>query len=211
MIVPVLVRPDTLSDMVATIDHPVEHLIVIDNGCVVPEDFDAGWWVKRCSVIRMPANLGVAGSWNLGIKASPFSPWWLIANYDLLWPAGALQRMCQQGNRDSVVLSAALPPWCAFMLGDRVVAQVGLFDEAIHPGYFEDADYERRCRLAGVPVVPSGVVVTHDNSSTLREGFQQRNATTFTANAAYYRQKEKSSDVTEGLWSLTRRRMLSWD
>ncbi|NDH85260.1 MAG: DUF3097 family protein, partial [Acidimicrobiia bacterium] len=35
----------------------------------------------------------------LGIKATPMAPWWLIANFDVTWPAGSLQQFVDRQPR----------------------------------------------------------------------------------------------------------------
>ena len=212
LIVPLLTGPNLLYRMLATIDYPVGDLIVIDNGAGVELDrLGDNGCIGRWHVISLPANLGVAGSWNLGIKSAPIAPWWLIANYDLEWPASALERLAAASGPERVTLSAGLPPWCAFTIGEDVVEQVGLFDEALHPAYFEDRDYEDRCRNAGVEVRATDVNVTHANSSTLQGGYQEANARTYGANLAYYQAKREAGDLSAGAWSLGRRRAQSWD
>ena len=212
MVVPVLTRPELLYRMLASVDAKVDHLIVIDNGGCV-DDFECydNEQIQRVSVIHMPANLGVAGSWNLGIKAAPFASWWLVCNFDITWPAGSLARFVSEARVGALVLSGGAPPWCAFVIGEEVVERVGLFDESLHPAYFEDDDMVRRCYEAGLPIVRSGIPVQHENSSTLAAGYQARNSVTFGANAAYYGGKVARDDFSEGRWSLTRRRDLSWD
>ena len=77
MIVPILKGPHILRQMLDTIDYPIKKLIIIDNGDALR--YQGPWpvdHVQSTKVIKMPANLGVAGSWNLGIKAAPFAPWW---------------------------------------------------------------------------------------------------------------------------------------
>lgn len=213
LIVPVLTRPDLLYRMVASIDDRVEHLVVIDNGDCVQHGtlLKSTDRAERVSLIKMPANLGVAGSWNLGIKAAPFAPWWMVVNFDVVWPAGSLARFAASADVDALTLSGGAPPWCAFIIGENVVRDVGLFDEGIHPAYFEDDDMARRCEAAGRPIVASGVEVWHDNSSTLAAGFSGRNGHTFDANAVYYASKRERGDMSEGRWSLDRRRELTWD
>lgn len=211
MIVPILTRPELLRRMLGSIDYPVKHLIIVDNGGCLPIGRQVVGNVQRTSMIHMPANLGVAGSWNLGIKAAPFAEWWLVVNFDAWFPAGSLARFDNKANRGALTLSGGSPPWCAFAIGDDVVSRVGLFDEALHPAYFEDNDYVRRCEAAGVAVVQSDIPVHHDNSSTLAAGYQARNDVTFQSNAAYYRDKVAREDFTAGEWSLARRRDLSWD
>lgn len=212
MVVPVLTRPELLYRMLASVDAKVDHLIVIDNGgCVDDLECYDNEQIQRVSVIHMPANLGVAGSWNLGIKAAPFASWWLVCNFDITWPAGSLARFVSEARVGALVLSGGAPPWCAFAIGEEVVERVGLFDESLHPAYFEDDDMVRRCYEAGLPIVRSGIPVQHENSSTLAAGYQARNSVTFGANAAYYGGKVARDDFSEGRWSLSRRRDLSWD
>jgi len=212
MIVPILARPELLVRMVNSIDTQVDHLVVVDNGAGVFGLESVAVRVKRLSVITLPSNQGVAGSWNLGIKATPFAPWWLVANFDLVWPAGSLAEFATAARGDAVVLSGGVPPWCAFAIGESVVESVGLFDEGLHPAYFEDTDYERRCKSAGVDVVHSGIRVLHENSSTIKvEKFGARNNVTFADNASFYGAKVAAGDHSEGRWSLKRRRVNSWD
>lgn len=202
MIVPILTGPEIMSNMLDTIDHKVQHLILIDNGDCV-EDLPWNELVMQTSVIRMPANLGVAGSWNLGIKAAPFAPWWLIVNFDITWPAGSLKMFAEQGNADEIVLSECGQPWSAFAIGENVVRRVGLFDEGFHPAYFEDNDYARRC--ADEIVRPAPIPVRHENSSTLAAAdFGEKNNRTYASNADYFQ-------AGGGGWTLDRRRANSWD
>ena len=212
LIVPVLARPELLYRMLSSIDHPVGQLVVIDNGQVVDPDQLAHLpLVEATTLLPLPANLGVAGSWNLGIKVTPFAPYWLIANFDVVWPAGSLAALDDTAAPDRVVLVDSPQPWCAFAVGERVVAEVGLFDEALHPAYMEDDDYERRCHVDRVPIIRSQIPVWHDNSSTLAAGYADRNRATFAENAAYYDEKVRAHDYSEGSWTLERRRRLSWD
>jgi len=212
LIVPVLARPEMLYAMLDTIDYPVDQLIVIDNGAGVDRDrIGNNGCIDRWHLITMPANLGVAGSWNLGIKSAPFAPWWLIANFDLSWNPGNLERLAAASSPDRVTLSAALPPWSAFTIGEQVIDQVGLFDEALHPAYFEDRDMEDRCRNAGIEVRATDITVTHHNSSTLAAGYQEANARTYGLNLSYYQAKREEGDLSAGAWSLERRRAQSWD
>ena len=115
MIVPILARPNLLDEMLATIDYPIEHLVIIDNGHCVKEV--TAKHVHNIHIVTMPSNLGVAGSWNLGIKSLPFAAYWLIANFDVTWPAGSLERFAKEATAHELVLSGASPPWAAFALG----------------------------------------------------------------------------------------------
>ena len=210
LVVPILARPDLLRRMLASIDHPVGRLVVIDNGhCVA--DLPPMPNVAAVTLLSLPSNLGVATSWNLGIKITPMAPWWLIAGFDVTFAPGSLASMAASARADAVVLSGSDPPWAAFTIGEAVVDRVGLFDEGFHPAFFEDWDYERRCEAAGVQVVRTGTVVDHDNSSTLKAGYHDHNRRTFPANRDYFEDKIARGDLTEGHWTLARRREQSWD
>jgi GT2 family glycosyltransferase len=209
MIVPILVRPEMLDAMLETIDYPIEHLVIVDNGHCVKEVTVKN--VHNIHIITMPTNLGVAGSWNLGIKSLPFAAYWLIANFDVTWPAGSLEMFAKESTAHELVLSAASPRWSAFSVGSAVVNAVGLFDESFHPAYFEDTDYERRIERIGPMIRRTDIPVNHANSSTLAAGYQRRNDETYELNRKYYESKVDANDYSEGSWSVRRRRLLTWD
>ncbi len=77
MVVPVLNRYDLLQRMLDSIDFPVADLLLIDNGGDVDRlrfpDF-----VLNSHILPLPANLGVSGSWNLGVKLFPHAPKWIL-------------------------------------------------------------------------------------------------------------------------------------
>lgn len=184
LVVPTLTRHDLLQLMLESVDVPVEHLVVIDNGGTLEgagTDLAADF-----RVLRMPTNLGVAASWNLACRLAYRAPWVLIASDDVTWPPGALGGFAAAAGEDRVVLSGTWPHWCAFALGMGVVHRVGLFDEGYFPAYFEDTDYRRRLDRAGVEVV-MGPEVGHRNSSTLRGGdFAAANDRSYAANSALF-------------------------
>ena len=82
IIIPVLNRYDLLERAIKSIDYPVAELLIIDNGGQSTLH-DYPWFsdrrhVKNYRVWSMPTNLGVAPSWNLGIKATPHAPGWIL-------------------------------------------------------------------------------------------------------------------------------------
>jgi GT2 family glycosyltransferase len=215
LIVPVLNRYDLLDRMVSSIDYPVKHLLIIDNGASdVLEDMaiDVPACVEHTTYLPMPANLGVAASWNLGIKSFPYDERWFIASNDVRFEPGALQRL-SEARSDEITLSAMFPHWQAFALGYEAVKRVGLFDEGFFPAYFEDNDYQRRAQEFGVKVVHIDVQMIHDNSSTLLSDphFVSRNSNTFSNNQAHFTEKVAREDFGAGSWSVERRRLNGWE
>jgi GT2 family glycosyltransferase len=208
LIVPVLNRYDLLQRMLDSVDVSVEHLLVIDNG--TGADLTLNDNFKKITILDMPANLGVSGSWNLGIKSFPYAERWFIVSNDVVFEPGALEQL-SQARRDEITLTADAPHWQAFVLGDEAVRDIGLFDESLFPAYFEDNDYTRRAEFVGVNIRLLDINVRHDNSSTIKAGYMEKNAKTFTKNQSYYRSKIDSNDYTSGSWSLEIRRANGWE
>jgi len=212
MVVPVLTRHDLLDRMINSINYPIKDLVIINNGA---KDYDylPVWnqWINKIWHLRMPSNLGVASSWNLGIKSTPMSDYWLISNFDVEWGGDSLKMFAESSSSDKLLLSNGAPNWCAFSIGWKIIDQVGLFDEGLHPAYFEDTDYERRIKALNSNLEHSFIPIAHDNSSTLKAGYQGRNDQTFDDNSNYYNNKIKSGDMSSGEWLIRRRRKNSWD
>ena len=215
LIVPVLNRYDLLQRMLSSIDYPVRHLLVIDNGAsMVLEDMevDVPDCVEFTTYLPMPANLGVAASWNLGIKSFPYDDRWFFASNDVVFKPGALERLCE-ARTDEITLSKMFPHWHAFSVGYEAVRRLGLFDEAFFPAYFEDNDYNTRANRFGVSVRKLDIPADHDNSSTLKSDpvFQALNGDTFARNQAYYQAKIKHQNFGPGGWDVERRRVNGWE
>ena len=207
--VPVLNRYDLLQRMLNSVDVPVQHLLVIDNGAGNP-DLTFNENLKKVTVLSMPANLGVAGSWNLAIRSFPYAFRWFIASNDVVFEPGALQELAK-ARRDEITLTGAAPHWQAFVIGDEVVSNIGLFDESLFPAYFEDNDYARRAEFAGINIRLLDIKHRHDNSSTIKAGYQDKNTKTFVKNQAYFQSKIDNDDYTPGNWSLDIRRENGWE
>jgi GT2 family glycosyltransferase len=212
LIVPVLNGHNLLDRMLSSIDYPIENVIVVDNGK------DANWeysfknpHIENLHHLQMPTNLGVPVSWNLGIKSLPFADYWLIVNHDIEFCPGSLNAFEVNSNNETLLLSNGIPRWCAFSIGSKIIETVGLFDEAIYPAYFEDTEYEWRCNEKGIKTTQSDIGIKHENSSTLKGGYEDKNAKTFRLNNLYFNDKQKANDLTQGDWSLIIRKNNSWD
>jgi GT2 family glycosyltransferase len=208
LIVPVLNRYDLLQRMLDSVDVPVDHLLVIDNGTGANLIFNDNF--RKVTVLDLPANQGVSGSWNLGIKSFPYAHRWFIVSNDVVFEPGALE-MLAQARRDEITLTGDAPHWQAFALGDEAVNDIGLFDESLFPAYFEDNDYMRRAEFVGVNIRRLDLKLRHDNSSTIKAGYQEKNAKTYIKNESYYQSKIDSNDYTAGGWSLEIRRSNGWE
>ena len=211
LIVPVLNRFDLPKRMLESIDVNAT-VFVINNSGAIQDDFEYDNPSIYVHWIELPSNLGVASSWNLGIKMLPFESRWYITSADCVFAPGDLE-LLQTAKRDALTLCDKFPHYQTFAIGDEVVNKVGLFDEALHPIYFEDNDYERRITYAYLRVDRLPVQMGHDNSSTINSDarLSLRNEVTFRNNQKYFQDKVNSGRFDEGRWQLQIRRVNSWD
>ncbi len=201
-VVPTWTRHDLLSKMLASWDEPTGHLLVVDNsgrGFDVPD----GPW-ERATVFPMPSNIGVAASWNLGIRCFPEAPYWMFCSDDVVWPAGSLGKLAGLSGKDWVSLCRT--SWAAFTVGASVVDKVGLFDERFYPAYYEDDDYLWRCQQMSVEVRNEDVAREHEPARTLNTpGARFDRSRSEKANRELLAQKKASYDSS---WGWDRRRVL---
>jgi len=204
-------RFDLADRLLASIDYPVEHLVIVDNSGkreynpVKPEQ------VKNLWLIQVPYGLGYGGGLNLIVKTTPFAPYWVLVNDDSVFEPGALKKIADQVDTEAINFLSIMPKWSGFVLGEGAVLKAGLFDERFHPIYFEDNDYERRLEQAGVKAKFIYAALRHDNSSTLASGFHSQNDLTFQRNHKLFEKKVAEQDFTEGNWDLQIRRVNSWE
>lgn len=194
-----------------SIDYPVEKLVIVDNSgkrSWIPEPNE---FVKDMWVIRLPHGLGANGAWNLIIKSTPFAPYWVIPNDDCWFEPGALQTIAEQVQIDKFNFVDIDTRWSCVVPGEGAILKAGLWDEAFHPIYFDDNDYEWRMGMLGVEFNHIPAKVHHDNSSTLHSGYQTKNAITFSRNNRLYQQKREEEKTSEIGWSLRVRRDNAWD
>jgi len=213
IIIPVLNRYDLLDRCIRSIPPSVQNILIIDNGDELA-GADAAW--PNVRVLRMPSNLGVATSWNLGIKAHPYEDGWLLLNSDAYFPTVAdWETLCSEAAHDNILL-AGEPGWCCAWIGADVVHRVGLFCERYYPAYMEDVDYEQRAILHNITILHSQASIRHDNSSTIQSepGLDEINRHTHAVNYAYH-QYRWSHVAPDGLppdkeWSLQTRLNNDW-
>jgi GT2 family glycosyltransferase len=185
--IPILNRPDLFAACIDSIDIPVQ-LVVIDNS---PEGFAPEYVPESAWVVQPPSNLGVAASWNLVIATAPKDPYWLIANADTRFGPGDLARLCAEMEQGGPRWVGMNGDWRVFGITAECVERVGWFDPNFAPIYCEDADYEYRCSLAGVPWYFLNGGAEHVGSVSYRsdERNARHNARTYPENLRYYQEK----------------------
>lgn len=206
-----LTRFDLAQRLLDSIDYPVEHLVIVDNSGTKAFQPTLNKHVRNLWLIQVPHGLGANGAWNLIIKSTPHAPYWVIPNDDSYFEPGALQKIAEQVDTEAFNFLAINPKWSCVVPGEGAVMKAGLWDEAFHPIYFDDDEYEWRMKQLGVKFNTIDAVVHHDNSSTLHSGFNERNNVTFTRNQSLFTNKVSANDLGTTGWSLKVRRDNRWD
>lgn len=218
--IPVLNRPDLLRECLASIDAPAT-VIVIDNSGTGEMGDVASEVRPDALIVDPPSNLGVAASWNFVIRTTPAAPWWVLANADVQFAPGDLNRLAESIDRagpDQPEIHCLIE-FGAFAINAAAIDVVGWFDENYTPIYCEDTDYRYRCHLLGVPILDIPSASTHVGSVSYRGNPLARNEVSYPANVDYYRRKwggwigeERfttpfDSGAPASTWTLERRRL----
>jgi GT2 family glycosyltransferase len=201
-IVPLLNRGDKLLKQLATFtdESAPRSLLVIDNSAGRDASVAGAIDLLRNHAPHFPAlvetavtvaqtgeNLGVAASWNFGMRETP-GPW-IIANSDIyLCDGGVIATMLTDLDRFDLVLACGM---ALFGIGASAVEKAGTFDENFWPAYNEDLDYVTRLTLCGGAIHEFAASVDHDGSATMRSDprVQKVIALTHGMNDGYFRRK----------------------
>lgn len=206
-----LKRFDLADRLLASIDYPVEHLVVIDNSgsrSWQPKKPDA---VVNLWLIQVPFGLGLVGAWNLIVKSTPYAPYWVLVNDDAWFEPGEMSKIPAEVDTNALNFLDIVPQWSGVVFGEGMVDRVGLYDENFYPLYFDDNDLERRVDLAGVPKKNLTVRMGHNNSSTLNSGFQKYNSVTYSNNQNLFNLRASQGFTEAFAWTLKARRANRWD
>ena len=193
--------------LLASIDYPVEHLVIVNNSGKRSWTPAHPIKVKHLWHIEVPYGLGANGAWNLIIKSTPFAPYWVLPNDDCEFVPGALETIAENVDPTKFNFVNVQPVWSCVVPTEGSVSKAGLWDEAFHPVYFDDNDLERRLVNAGVEFNNIAATVKHQNSSSLAEP----NNRTFRTNGNLLNQKIQDNDFSVHGWSLDIRRANAWD
>jgi len=210
LIIPVLNRYDLLDKSVESIDHPVDNILIINNGL---EKYIQKREDLNINILNLPSNLGISGSWNLGIKLYPHFDYWMFSSADVSFRKNELQKFEKFSSSEYFIKSNA--HYSCFSLGSNIVKKIGLFDEYIYPAYFEDNDFDDRMVIAGLVnniLCPGIQVDDNGGSQTIKsdESLRLKNNITFEKNKEYYSAKKDSGNYTVRGWDLERRIENEW-
>jgi GT2 family glycosyltransferase len=201
---------DKADRLLASIDYPVDHLVIVDNSgskTWKPKKPDS---VENLWLLQIPYGLGLVGAWNLVIKSTPYASYWVLVNDDAYFEPGALQTIAKEADSEAINFVDIIPEWSCVVFGEGAIAKAGLYDERFYPLYFDDNDLDRRMVNAGVRINRIGAKVHHENSSSLK-GKSNENNRSYSANQNLFNKKVNEEDFSPGYWDLEIRRANRWD
>lgn len=207
----VLSKFDLAEKLLASIDYPVKDLVIVNNSGKKSWTPAKPELVENLWHIEVPYGLGGNGAWNLIIKSTPYAPYWVLPNDDCIFEPGALATIAELVDPDSMNFVEINERWSCPIVGQRVVAEVGLWDEAYYPLYYDDNDFERRIVNAGIQLRVLPARVHHSGSATLHSGFQAHNQVSFMNNGERFQNKVRMNDYSVHGWQLPIRRINRWD
>lgn len=151
-----------LYRLIDSIDYPVDEFIIFNNNGrnQITKELDnisnsSHKFIKKIKICHLPSNLGCSTAWNLIIKSYINSPYWIIANHDVAFTPGFLEKMVNLAEDSEVGIVHAtagewhIGSWEIFLIKDFVIQKYGLFDENLYPAYEEDMDYFMRILADG--------------------------------------------------------------
>ncbi len=186
IVIPILNSTKThekMTDMcvkkIREITSDIYDLMIIDNGSISDNTYGADIYIKN------DKNLGIAPSWNMGIKRTN-TEYITIINNDIFPLNGWLEKMINTFNDNENVGASACclidnesqikqmlnPPYwngvngACFTISRNTVDKVGYFDEQFVPCFFEDEDYWERIEQEKMELVMCSGYIIHLGRST---------------------------------------------
>jgi len=212
LIIPVLNRYDLLEKLLDSINYPIENIFIVDNGgeYSLPPKYNK----LNIKVMNMPCNIGVAASWNLGIKCYPHAKYWLFSAIDTTILPDTLEKTDKECLPENLTISNY--GFSYFAIGSEIVKKIGLFDENYYPAYYEDFDFEKRVRDSGYSknvVYPNIDIKLNDITVTVKSNpvFMKGKKYTDISNEKYLNKKFAGFQWNCYNWELERRIENDWN
>ncbi len=189
-----LIREDLLDLHLLSIDFPVEHVFIIQNGAKSQatqrvlnkyqgcntqsqQGICGNTYICNLVVLSSDENIGYAGSFNVGIKAmlKDNIQYAIFSGDDTRFVPGRLK-----AAKEILVTENAcmfhFEGYSSFGITLNAVRLIGPMDENFWPAYCEDCDYWYRAQLAGCRLfyrggyVPEGSTLDSRNNSFMEHG-----------------------------------------
>jgi GT2 family glycosyltransferase len=174
-------------------DIPLDGVVVIDNSS---EHYAQQLVGDRATIITLPHNAGLGPALNLCFAL--YSDFIVCANDDLMVLPHSVRRLVEEATAhpETALFYGAHDGesmFSLFLLRKQAFLEVGGFDPAIWPVYYDDLDLLYRLKLVGyTPVTVQDATYSHVKNGTIKALDPARRALhdrQFARNEAYYRAK----------------------
>lgn len=170
LVVPI-VDPAMCDAMLGTLDPQLHASVIVIDNCM------RTYRRPSVTVLRKRHNLGVAGSWNLGVHTArqAGAEWVMLASSSTRFgerAGGDIDELCDLAREYGQYALFAHPTyWHTAILSIEVFDFIGAADERFYPAYYEECDIERRMLLAGLQLLDDGQIPEAVlDATTVRDG-----------------------------------------
>lgn len=123
---------------------------IVDNGGLLGDVTAHGFPLAKTEVFKPGRNLGTCASWNAAIDAC--GDYTIVTMDDVVMHANTIEALVHAADTTEHMFYYVTPgTFGVFLLRKVLFDKIGKFDENFWPAYFEDNDYHRRMKLAGIP------------------------------------------------------------
>lgn len=144
VVIPYYTNIHLLRNCMAGMDINWNHILIVDNSATSEaQEFEG----KGATIVYYPENIGVAKSWNMGLKAG--CDWTFVIGIAAVFPNGFSEVLLDVCKGSDFAFITDLSYHCN-AISKKLVDLIGYLDENFYPAYYEDADYDRRMSLSGV-------------------------------------------------------------
>lgn len=175
-------RFDLLARMIASAEsgtRPPDRYILLSNGGTLTHAWRTGQFAAAMAVrsplteVRELGRTSVAAAWNKAFQLGQ-GDYTVVTGDDVVFGKDTLRGLVAEADAHPEALFVyprvmESQMFCVFLARQELFRRIGYFDERFFPAYFEDNDFCRRMRLAGIePRAVDCDGYLHDVSSTLK-------------------------------------------
>lgn len=166
---------DIFCKLISSINYPVKVLSVLVNSSLTYFDQirdylhnNPNHHVAKVELSFCEQNMGCSSSWNFHIKNYPDADYWVLCSGDVILGDSDLKQIDEKIKFCDGCFADKDMEFVLFALNRTLVKNVGLFDENIHPGGYEDDDYRKRLALADANIDWFDNGVFHTSAGTIK-------------------------------------------
>ncbi len=196
--IPFYANENLLDNLMSGMDIDWRHILIVDNS---PGSLARKYEGKGAKILYHPENLGVAKSWNIGLKG--LCDWTFFVSINATFPNGFSEVLAELNKANEWVMLTDLS-WHCNAVSKKTVEKIGYFDENFYPAYFEDTDYYHRMCLAGIPCGKNGVISIPAETTRQANSLDGGLKVNFKALLGYYKEKwggEPGSETFPTPWN----------